>query len=109
VNALSIVAFAYLLMGVNMYGSAMYTALSNGKISAVISFSKTFIIFAGASYIIPKIMGSEGIWFILPVVEVITALMVFYLTRERQLERYTGLKFYEETRDIAINDMNNVL
>jgi hypothetical protein len=54
-------------------------------------------------------MGSEGIWFILPVVEVITALMVFYLTRERQLERYTGLKFYEETRDIAINDMNNVL
>jgi putative MATE family efflux protein len=108
VNALSVVAFAYLLMGVNMYGSAMYTALSNGKISAVISFSKTFVIFAGASYIIPKIMGSEGIWFILPIVEVITALMVFYLTRERQLRKYTGLKFDDDNSSSSTSPVKNV-
>lgn len=108
VNAISVVAFAYLLMGANMYGSAMYTALSNGKISAVISFSKTFVIFAGASYIIPNIMGSEGIWFILPIVEVITALMVFYLTRERQLRKYTGLKFDDDNSSSSTSSVKNV-
>ena len=96
-SGLTIVSFAYLLMGSNMYGSAMYTAFSNGKVSAIISFSKTFIIFAAAAYMLPKSLGPKGIWLILPVTEFITGFLVFYLTSDKQLQRLAGLEIYAAT------------
>lgn len=87
-EGLFIVAFAYLFMGANVYGSAMYTAFSNGKISALISVSKTFLFFTIAAYSLPSLLGAKGIWFILPVAEVAAASVVFYFTRDKQLKRY---------------------
>lgn len=102
VNGLFIFSFGFLLVGYNMYGSAMYTALSNGKISAIISFSKSFVLFPLAAFILPKWLGIKGIWLIMPVVESITAVLVFYLTREKQLSQFVKINF-----DTATNSPDN--
>ena len=86
IQGLSIFAFGFLLTGYNMFGSVMFTALSNGKISAIISFSKSFVIFSLIAYILPKSMGLKGIWFIMPSVELSIAFLVFYLTREKRMK-----------------------
>ncbi|TKG97429.1 MATE family efflux transporter [Puteibacter caeruleilacunae] len=88
VQGLSIFAFGFLFIGYNLYGSAMFTALSNGKISALISFSKSFVIFSIIAYALPKMMGVNGIWLIMPLVELTITFMVFYLTRERRMKKY---------------------
>lgn len=85
------VSFAYLFMGMNMYGSAMYTAFSNGKVSAFISITKTFVIFSITALLIPKIFGGAGIWLILPIVELAAGVIVFYFMREKQLRRFVDL------------------
>ncbi len=87
IQGLSIFSFGFLLVGYNMFGSAMFTALSNGKISAIISFSKTFVVFAFMAYLLPQMMGINGVWLIMPIVELLIAFMVFYLTREKKMNR----------------------
>jgi len=88
VQGLAIFTFGFLFVGYNMFGSAMFTALSNGKISAMISFAKSFIIFSIIAYLFPRYMGVEGIWLIMPSVEAIIAFLVFYLTQEKRMLKY---------------------
>ncbi len=56
-------------MGVAMYGSALFTALNNGLISALISFLRTLLFEAGAVLVLPVWFGAEGIWFATPVAD----------------------------------------
>lgn len=91
IQGLSIFTFGFLFVGYNMFGSAMFTALSNGKISAMISFTKSFVIFSIIALTLPRLLGVEGIWLIMPIVEVSIALLVFYLTREKRMQRYYAI------------------
>ena len=42
-DALSIYSFVFLLSGVSIFGSAFFTALNNGLVSAAISFLRTLV------------------------------------------------------------------
>lgn len=72
---------AFLLMGFNIYASAFYTALNNGIISAIISFSRTFVFQAATVLILPIFFGINGIWSAIVVSEalalVLSAIFVF--------------------------------
>jgi len=62
VHGFRILAFAYLLMGFSMFTSGFFTALNNGKLSAVISGMRTLVFETSAVLILPLIFGLEGIW-----------------------------------------------
>lgn len=76
-------SFAYLAMGMNIFISALFTALSNGRVSAGISFLRTLVFISTAILVLPYFFGSVGIWLALPVAESLalivsgTALVVF--------------------------------
>lgn len=80
---LSIFSFGFLFSGLNIYGSAYFTALSNGKISALISFGKTFIVFFIMSLILPKALGITGVWLIMPITEILTSFVVIKFIRTK--------------------------
>lgn len=61
-KALRIYSLSFLLAGMNIYTSALFTALNNGPISAIISFSRTLIFECGAVIAIPLLIGIDGIW-----------------------------------------------
>ena len=61
-RALSIYSISFLLCGVNIYTSSLFTALNNGVISAVISFSRALVFECGAVLLIPLLFGIDGIW-----------------------------------------------
>lgn len=70
----------FLFAGVNIFASSFFTALSNGKISAAISFLRTFFFVTGSILILPRFLGIDGVWLAIPVAEAITALVtVFFL------------------------------
>ncbi len=55
-------AFSFLFSGLNIFGSAMFTALNNGAVSAAISFLRTFGFQAAFVLLLPKLLGLDGIW-----------------------------------------------
>ena len=57
-----IISAAYLFTGVAIFSSAFFTALNNGKISALISFLRTFVFELGAVLLLPALLGVDGIW-----------------------------------------------
>ncbi len=55
-------AVSFLFAGMNIYGSAFFTALSDGLVSAVISFLRTLVFQVAMVLILPIVLGSDGIW-----------------------------------------------
>ncbi len=84
-----IFAFAFLLTGFNVWGSAFFTALSNGVISAGISFIRTLIFELGTVLILPYFWGIDGIWASVLVAEVMALLLtVFFFFRMKGRYHY---------------------
>ena len=53
---------AFLVNGFNIYGSAFFTALNNGAVSAAISFLRTLLFQIAALFLLPLFLGLNGIW-----------------------------------------------
>ncbi len=58
----SIYAFSFLLSGLNIFGSSLFTALNNGAVSAGISFLRSFSFQVVLVLLLPRLLGLDGIW-----------------------------------------------
>lgn len=77
--------FNYLFAGINIFASALFTALSNGKISAIISFCRTFVFIVASIVLLPMIMGITGVWLAVPLAELITLFIsAWYLKGQKR-------------------------
>lgn len=83
--AMRIYMISFLICGFNMFASAWFTALNNGPVSAVISFTRTLIFELGCVFLLPLILGIDGIWLAVNVAEVLalvlSAALVFTLRK----------------------------
>ncbi len=64
-----ICTIALFFIGFNIFASGMFTALSNGVISAILAFSRSFVFMLITMVVLPAIFGINGIWFATPVAE----------------------------------------
>lgn len=55
-------SFSFLLCGFNIFGSAFFTALGNGLVSALISFLRTLVFQCLSVAILPVFFGLNGVW-----------------------------------------------
>lgn len=78
VGAFKIYALSFLLCGFGIYGSALFTALNDGVISAVISFLRTIVFQVLAILIMPLIWELNGIWYSVFVAEVAATIVAFF-------------------------------
>lgn len=69
VQGFGVFSFGFLFCGWNIFISGMFTALSNGKVSAVLSFLRTFGLLAGGILMLPRVWGITGVWLAVPVAE----------------------------------------
>ncbi len=74
----SVFSFAFLFMGINIFASAMFTALNNGIISAVLSFLRTLGLLLVSLLVFPNLFGVIGVWIATPVSEFLSVLIAFY-------------------------------
>lgn len=78
-------AFGYLFAGINIFSSAFFTALSNGKISALISFARTFALILPSLLLLPKVIGGDGVWLAIPIAEALCSLISIYFLRSQRM------------------------
>ncbi len=76
-HALSIYSWVFLLCGFSLFGSAFFTALNNGLVSAVISFLRTLVFEVAAILVLPQLFGEMGIWSAVLVAEVMSFIITF--------------------------------
>lgn len=84
-RAFRLYALSFLLAGLNIFGSAYFTALSDGLVSALLAFSRTLVLQLAALYLLPLWWGLDGIWLAMTVAE-LGALVIttVFLWRERR-------------------------
>ena len=78
-------SISYLFTGMNIFSSSMFTAFSNGKVSAMLSFLRTFVFLIAALLILPELMGVDGIWLAVPIAEllaIIVSITTIYKNKE---------------------------
>lgn len=69
-HAFYLFSCAFLLTGLNIFASNLFTALNNGLISAVISFLRTLVFQCIAVLVLPELIGADGIWYSIAIAEV---------------------------------------
>ena len=79
VNGLKIHSTCFVFAGLGIFGSSYFTALNNGLISAVISFTRTLVFQVGALLLLPIFLELNGVWLATPVSEVLSLMLTVIL------------------------------
>lgn len=81
-------SISYLFSGLNIFNSALFTALSDGKTSALISFLRTFIYIIFSMLIMVLILKTDGVFLAIPVAEILTILttLIFFKKQYSKVE-----------------------
>lgn len=68
-DGFGIFSYSFLFCGLNTFTSALFTALSNGKVSAFLSLLRTFGLLTGNILLLPHLFGITGVWLAVPAAE----------------------------------------
>lgn len=74
-------AGGFLLMGFNQFASGFFTALNDGKTSAIVSLFRTLVFLIIPMLILPRFWGVDGVWISMPTAEVLSILLCVYYFR----------------------------
>lgn len=81
-----IVATSFLMMAYNVFASGWFTALNDGKTSAILSFCRTIVFMVLPVLVLPLFFGMDGVWLSLTAGEVLSISMsIFYFLKFRTM------------------------
>ena len=85
-----IAATSFAMMAFNVFSSGWFTALNDGKTSAILSFCRTIVFMVLPVLVLPRIWGMDGVWLSLTVGEVLSlAMSIFYFAKYRNVWQRT--------------------
>lgn len=88
-HGFAIFSFSFLFTGINIFASALFTAFSNGVVSAILSLLRTFVFLVASLLLLPLIWGVDGIWMAVPIAEALAFFIaIYYLVRYRKVYQY---------------------
>lgn len=89
-NGFNLFQISFLLCGVNIFTSGMFTAFSNGKVSALLSLLRTFIFLSSGIIFLPSLIGVNGVWLSVPLAEIMTLVFsLFYISKYKNIYGYS--------------------
>lgn len=89
IDGFRIFSLSFLFMGIAIYGSGFFTALSDGLTSALISGLRTLVFQIAAVLLLPLIWGVDGIWISIVIAEFMAAVLTaLFLALKRKKYRY---------------------
>ncbi len=84
IKALRLYSISFLFSCINIFASAFFTALNNGKVSAFISFLRTFVLQAVMILLLPYLFGIDGIWLAVVFAELICLVVTLFLFKRNK-------------------------
>ncbi len=71
-RGMMIFSLSFVIAGVNIFSSSLFTALNNGIVSALISFLRTLVFQIGTVLLLPLVWEIDGIWASVAAAEVLS-------------------------------------
>lgn len=88
-HAFRFYACSFLVTGFNIFGSAFFTALNNGVISALISFLRTLLFQVAMIHLLPLLFDLDGIWMAVTAAEILSlAVTIVFFIKQRKNYHY---------------------
>ncbi|MGL5972850.1 MAG: MATE family efflux transporter [Oscillospiraceae bacterium] len=88
-NGFTLFSIAYLFSGFSIFASGLFTAFSNGMISATISMLRTFVFIVICLLVLPNLIGITGIWLAVPIADILSLFVsLFFIYRFRKIYKY---------------------
>lgn len=88
-EGLLIFPISFLFCGFNIFTAAFFTALSNGKVAAMLSFLRSFVFTLVFLFILSQWLQVLGVWLTIPLAEICAFLLsLFMLKRESSTYHY---------------------
>ncbi|WP_366559055.1 MATE family efflux transporter [uncultured Fusobacterium sp.] len=84
--ALVIYSFAYIINGLNIVTAGYFTAIKKVDISTLITVLRGVILIVAFLYLLPKYLGNDGIWWTVPIAELLTLILSTYYIRKYSLQ-----------------------
>lgn len=78
-TGMKLFSFSFIFAGTNIFCSSYFTALSDGKTSALISFSRTLVFIILGFVILTSLFELIGVWIAIPFAEMLTVIMVIII------------------------------
>ncbi len=85
IGGLSLFAYSFLFSGFNIFCSGMFTAYSNGRVSALVSFLRTFLFITVSLLVLPKFLGMTGVWLAIPIAEFLSFFIAVYFINKSKV------------------------
>ncbi len=82
-----IAAVSFIMMAYDIFASGWFTALNNGKTSAILSFCRTIVFMVVPVLFLPCLFGMDGVWLSLAAGEVLS---IYYFGKYRTMWRRPG-------------------
>ena len=73
----------FIFIGINVFMSSYFTALGDGVTSAIISTLRSLIFVVIYIFILPRIIGMNGIWLTMPFAELTTVFISLYMYNKK--------------------------
>ena len=61
-HAIRLYMLSFFIAGINLFTSAWFTGLGNGKVSAIVSFIRNLVFELSFVFLLPLVLGADGIW-----------------------------------------------
>ena len=85
-HGFSIAAVSFPMMAYNIFSSGWFTALNDGKTSAILSFCRTIVFMVLPVLVLPRLFEIDGVWLSLAAGEVLSIVMsVYYFVKYRAM------------------------
>ena len=83
-----IAAASFLMMAYNIFASGWFTALNDGKTSAILSFCRTILFMVIPVLVLPHFFEMNGVWMSLAAGEILSITMsIYYFVKYRAIWR----------------------
>ena len=93
VNGFLLFSFSFLLSGFNLFTSGFFTAIADGKTSALASFARNLAGIVIFLLLLPKLIGFSGVWLAVPAADMAAVVLsCFLLYDQRQSFQQLGQK-----------------
>lgn len=80
-HAIRLYMLSFMICGLNMFVSAWFTALNNGIVSAVAAFARTLVFELGSIFVLPLLIGLDGVWLAVDMADMLALIMSVILLK----------------------------
>ncbi|MGB9977986.1 MATE family efflux transporter [Methanobacterium sp.] len=108
INAIRIYSLSLIGTGISFLMLYYTQAIQQKTLSLAISVTQGLLILIPSAYLLPGIMGADGIWISFLLAEIGTMIMIFIATRiisKRSSEKYSGIFLLEKYDNASVLDV----